>query len=59
MGCFASQPDDKEGLAPILQAIADVPKILDPEDVARSVLHILESPKHVGLNEVLIEPSGL
>lgn len=52
------QPQDAAGLQPITDAIENTPKILDPEDVAASVLHVLEAPRHVGVNEILIEPSG-
>ena len=31
-------------------------KILDPEDVARSIVYALKQPEHVSVNEVLIEP---
>jgi NADP-dependent 3-hydroxy acid dehydrogenase YdfG len=31
-------------------------RVLDPEDVAASVVHALVQPEHVGVNEVLIEP---
>ncbi|EER39104.1 nonribosomal peptide synthetase [Histoplasma capsulatum H143] len=31
-------------------------KILDPEDVANSILYALGQPEHVAVNEVLIEP---
>ncbi|KAH8429352.1 non-ribosomal peptide synthetase [Aspergillus melleus] len=31
-------------------------KILDPEDVARSIVYALRQPEHVSVNEVLIEP---
>ncbi|THC94405.1 hypothetical protein EYZ11_006102 [Aspergillus tanneri] len=31
-------------------------KILDPEDVARSIIYALRQPAHVSVNEVLIEP---
>ena len=30
--------------------------VLDPEDVAASVLHALAQPEHVAVNEILIEP---
>jgi NADP-dependent 3-hydroxy acid dehydrogenase YdfG len=30
--------------------------VLDPEDVAASVVHALVQPEHVGINEILIEP---
>lgn len=31
-------------------------KILDPEDVANSIVYALKQPEHVSVNEVLIEP---
>ena len=31
-------------------------KVLDPEDVAASVLYALSQPEHVAVNEVLVEP---
>ena len=31
-------------------------KVLDPEDVARSVIYALSQPEHVAVNEVLVEP---
>ena len=31
-------------------------KILDPEDVANSIVYALRQPEHVSVNEVLIEP---
>jgi NADP-dependent 3-hydroxy acid dehydrogenase YdfG len=31
-------------------------RILDPEDVAASILHVLSQPEHVAVNEVLVEP---
>jgi NADP-dependent 3-hydroxy acid dehydrogenase YdfG len=31
-------------------------KILDPEDVANSIVYALRQPQHVAVNEVLIEP---
>jgi NADP-dependent 3-hydroxy acid dehydrogenase YdfG len=31
-------------------------RVLDPEDVAASVVHALVQPEHVGVNEILIEP---
>ena len=33
-------------------------KILDPEDVAGAIVYALRQPKHVAVNEVLIEPRG-
>ena len=31
-------------------------RILDPEDVAASVVHALKQPEHVAVNEILVEP---
>lgn len=31
-------------------------RILDPEDVARSIVYALSQPEHVAVNEVLVEP---
>jgi len=31
-------------------------RVLDPEDVAASVVHALVQPEHVGVNEILVEP---
>jgi NADP-dependent 3-hydroxy acid dehydrogenase YdfG len=31
-------------------------RILDPEDVAASVVHALKQPDHVAVNEILVEP---
>jgi len=31
-------------------------RVLDPEDVAASVVHVLRQPEHVAVNEVLVEP---
>ncbi len=31
-------------------------RILDPGDVAASVVYALSQPEHVGVNEVLVEP---
>jgi NADP-dependent 3-hydroxy acid dehydrogenase YdfG len=31
-------------------------KILDPEDVAASIIYALKQPQHVAVNELLIEP---
>lgn len=33
-------------------------KILDPEDIAKTVLFALSQPPHVALNEILIEPQA-
>ena len=31
-------------------------RVLDPEDVAASVVHALRQPEHVAVNEVLVQP---
>ena len=31
-------------------------RVLDPEDVAASVMHVLVQPEHVAVNEILVEP---
>jgi NADP-dependent 3-hydroxy acid dehydrogenase YdfG len=31
-------------------------RVLDPEDVAASVVYALSQPEHVAVNEVLVEP---
>ena len=31
-------------------------RVLDPEDVAASVLHVLEAPDHVEIHDVLMRP---
>ena len=31
-------------------------RVLDPEDVAASVVHALLQQEHVGVNEILVEP---
>jgi amino acid adenylation domain-containing protein/thioester reductase-like protein len=31
-------------------------KVLEPEDVARSIMYALSQPEHVGVNEIMIEP---
>jgi NADP-dependent 3-hydroxy acid dehydrogenase YdfG len=31
-------------------------QILDPEDVANSIVYALKQPDHVAVNEILIEP---
>ena len=31
-------------------------RVLDPDDVADSVIHALSQPEHVAVNEILIEP---
>jgi NADP-dependent 3-hydroxy acid dehydrogenase YdfG len=31
-------------------------RVLEPEDVAASVVHVLTQPEHVAVNEVLVEP---
>jgi NADP-dependent 3-hydroxy acid dehydrogenase YdfG len=34
----------------------DESRVLDPEDVAASVVHALVQPGHVSVNEILVEP---
>jgi NADP-dependent 3-hydroxy acid dehydrogenase YdfG len=34
----------------------DESRVLNPEDVAASVVHALVQPEHVGVNEILVEP---
>ena len=31
-------------------------RVLEPEDVAASVVHALAQPEHVAVNEILVEP---
>jgi NADP-dependent 3-hydroxy acid dehydrogenase YdfG len=31
-------------------------RLLDPEEVAASVVHTLAQPEHVAVNEILVEP---
>ena len=31
-------------------------RVLDPEDVATSIIHALAQPEHVAVNEILVEP---
>ncbi len=31
-------------------------RVLEPEDVARSIIYVLSQPEHVAVNEVLVEP---
>lgn len=31
-------------------------RVLDPDDVARSIVHILTQPPHCAINELLVEP---
>ena len=31
-------------------------RVLDPEDVAASIIHALAQPEHVAVNEILVEP---
>jgi NADP-dependent 3-hydroxy acid dehydrogenase YdfG len=45
---------DKEALERYGQPSAA--RILDPEDVAGSIVHALRQPEHVAVNEVLVEP---
>jgi len=45
---------DAEALEPYGQASGA--RILDPEDVATSVVHAFGQPDHVAVNEILVEP---
>jgi NADP-dependent 3-hydroxy acid dehydrogenase YdfG len=31
-------------------------RILDPDDIAESIIHVLRQPDHVAVNEILVEP---
>ncbi len=33
-------------------------KVLEPEDVGKAVLYALSQPSHVGVNEILVEPTA-
>jgi NADP-dependent 3-hydroxy acid dehydrogenase YdfG len=46
--------DDREALE--LYGAPSGARVLDPEDVAASVVHALVQPDHVAVNEVLVEP---
>ena len=46
--------DDGEALE--RYAPTDGTRLLDPEDVAVSVVHALRQPEHVAVNEILVEP---
>ncbi len=46
--------DDEEALE--LYAPSNGTHLLDPEDVAASVVHALRQPEHVAVNEILVEP---
>jgi NADP-dependent 3-hydroxy acid dehydrogenase YdfG len=35
-----------------------LPKVLQPADIARSIIYAVSQPKHVSINEVLVRPSG-
>jgi len=35
-----------------------LPKVLEPDDIARSIVYAVSQPKHVSINEVLVRPSG-
>jgi NADP-dependent 3-hydroxy acid dehydrogenase YdfG len=39
-----------------LYAPSNETHLLDPEDVAASVVHALRQPEHVAVNEILVEP---
>jgi NADP-dependent 3-hydroxy acid dehydrogenase YdfG len=49
-----SQSADEEALG--LYAQPTGARVLDPEDVAASIIHALAQPEHVAVNEVLVEP---
>ena len=49
-----SMSADEEALEEYRQS--DGARVLDPEDVAASVVHALVQPEHVAVNEILIEP---
>ncbi len=46
--------DDEEAVE--LYAPSNGTHLLDPEDVAASVVHALRQPEHVAVNEILVEP---
>lgn len=46
--------EDKEAFDQLMPQLAE--RMLDPEDVAASVVHALSQPEHVAINEILIEP---
>jgi clavulanate-9-aldehyde reducatase len=35
-----------------------LPKVLQPDDIARSIIYAVSQPRHVSVNEVLVRPSG-
>ncbi|CAB9505927.1 D-alanine--D-alanyl carrier protein ligase [Seminavis robusta] len=49
---------DQEARNEFAQSSQDREFWLDPQDVAGAVLYAVTAPKHVGVNEVLIEPRG-
>eukprot|EP01134_Creolimax_fragrantissima_P002349 CFRG2349T1 len=49
---------DDEARATYAQASDDRDVWLDPEDIANSVLFAVSAPRHVGINEILVEPRG-
>ena len=46
--------DDREALE--LYGAPSGVRVLDPDDVAASVVHALRQPEHVAVNEILVEP---
>jgi NADP-dependent 3-hydroxy acid dehydrogenase YdfG len=51
---LVSLSDDEEALG--LYGQPTGARILDPEDVAASIIHALAQPEHVAVNEILVEP---
>ena len=40
-------------------AINDDSQILEPKDVAKTIVFVVNSPSHVAFNEVLVEPTSM
>jgi NADP-dependent 3-hydroxy acid dehydrogenase YdfG len=38
--------------------IKQIPKILEPDDIANAIVYATSQPEHVSVNEILIRPSG-
>jgi NADP-dependent 3-hydroxy acid dehydrogenase YdfG len=38
--------------------IKQIPKILEPEDIANAIVYATSQPEHVSINELLIRPTG-
>jgi NADP-dependent 3-hydroxy acid dehydrogenase YdfG len=51
---LVSLSDDEEALG--LYGQPTGARVLDPEDVAASIIHALAQPEHVAVNEILVEP---